>query len=59
MAPRAAGGDFLVLLDFVEAVKKRTEPPINAYDAVTWSCIVPLSEQSLARRGASVEIPDC
>ncbi len=52
------GGDFFVLLDFIASIEKRTEPPIDVYDAVTWSCIVPLSERSLAAGSAPVEIPD-
>ena len=52
------GGDFFALPDFIEAVEQRTEPPIDVYDAVTWSCIVPLSERSLAAGGAPVEVPD-
>jgi len=52
------GGDFFVLLEFIEAIEKRIAPPIDVYDAVTWSCITPLSERSLAEGNAPVEIPD-
>ena len=31
--------------------------PIDIYDAAAWMVITPLSEQSIARQGAAVEIP--
>ncbi len=52
------GGDFFVLLDFIASIEEQTEPPIDVYDAVTWSSITPLSERSLAAGSAPVEIPD-
>jgi len=52
------GGDFFVLLEFVSAVEGRKPPRIDVYDAVTWSAITPLSEQSLAAGNVPVEIPD-
>ncbi|HEX6971659.1 MAG TPA: Gfo/Idh/MocA family oxidoreductase [Limnochordia bacterium] len=52
------GGDFFVLADFVDAVRRGVPPPIDVYDAVTWSSIVPLSELSVARGGAPVAVPD-
>jgi predicted dehydrogenase len=52
------GGDFFVLRDFVQAIETGAPPPIDVYDAVTWSSIMPLSAQSLARGNQPVEIPD-
>ncbi len=52
------GGDFFVLKDFLDAIETGIRPPIDVYDAVTWSSIVPLSAQSVARNGAPVEIPN-
>jgi predicted dehydrogenase len=52
------GGDFFVLQDFIGAIESGTRPPIDVYDAVTWSSIMPLSFESVARGGAPVEIPD-
>ncbi len=51
------GGDYLVLKDFVEAVMNGSRPPIDVYDAVTWSSITPLSVQSVQNNGAPVDIP--
>ena len=52
------GGDFLVLKDFLDAIQTGAHPPIDVYDAVTWSSIMPLSIQSVAQGSVPVEIPD-
>ncbi|TLU96683.1 Gfo/Idh/MocA family protein [Dyadobacter sediminis] len=52
------GIDYFVLRGFVEAIKNKTAPPIDVYDAAVWSAISPLSEMSIARGSAPVEIPD-
>ncbi|MGQ9632491.1 MAG: Gfo/Idh/MocA family protein [bacterium] len=52
------GGDFFVLEDFVDSILNGTKPPIDVYDAVTWSSIFPLSIESVKRGGAPVDIPD-
>ncbi|NPV78653.1 MAG: Gfo/Idh/MocA family oxidoreductase [Firmicutes bacterium] len=52
------GGDFFALQDFVDAILQGTRPPIDVYDAVTWSSIIPLSIESVKKKGAPVEIPD-
>ncbi len=52
------GMDWLVLRAFVESVKNGTKPPIDVYDAAAWMCITPLSEASIAKGSAPVEIPD-
>ena len=52
------GGDFFVLKDFLAAIETGSRPPVDVYDAVTWSSIVPLSAQSVARGGAPVDIPN-
>ena len=51
------GCDYIVMHEFVRAVRSRT-PPQDVYDAVTWSAIVPLSAESVARHGATVPFPD-
>ena len=53
-----AGGDFFVLHQFLEAIRRGGPSPIDVYDAVTWSAVTPLSEISLNEGGRVVEIPD-
>jgi hypothetical protein len=52
------GIDYFVFRGFVEAIKRKTAPPIDVYDAAVWSAISPLSELSVARGSSPVEIPD-
>jgi hypothetical protein len=52
------GGDFFVIEDFVDAIRAGSSPPIDVYDAVTWSVIAPLSEASVAAGGRPVAVPD-
>ena len=52
------GMDWLVLRAFFESVKQEIDTPIDVYDSVLWLAIGPLSEQSLARGGAVIDIPD-
>ena len=52
------GMDFFVLHAFVEALKAKAPMPIDVYDAVTWSAITPLSEQSIADGNRTLDFPD-
>jgi predicted dehydrogenase len=52
------GTDYLELALFVEAVRNRTETPIDVYDSAVMSVIVPLSEESIRKGGAPVACPD-
>ena len=52
------GVDFLTIVEFVDTLLKRKWPPIDVYDGVTWSCITPLSAESLRKGNAPLEIPD-
>jgi len=52
------GGDFMVLDQFVKAVRTKTDVPIDVYDAATWSAISALSGQSIADGNNAVEFPD-
>ena len=52
------GIDWHVLRAFVESYKNGYEPPINVYDAAAWMSISALSEASIAKGGAVVDIPD-
>ncbi|HRH19478.1 MAG TPA: Gfo/Idh/MocA family oxidoreductase [Brevundimonas sp.] len=52
------GMDFFVIHVFIEALKAGTAMPIDVHDAVAWSAITPLSEQSIANGNATVDFPD-
>jgi predicted dehydrogenase len=52
------GGDYVILQQFVKAVRNKTQPPIDVYDAATWSAITSLSEQSVAAKSAPIDFPD-
>ncbi len=59
---KAVGGhggvDYLVFDGFFEAVRNRTQTPIDAYDTAAWMSITPLSEASIACGSMPVAIPD-
>jgi hypothetical protein len=52
------GMDWFVVNAFVEAVKAGDPMPIDIFDAVAWSAITPLSEQSIAEGYRTLEFPD-
>jgi hypothetical protein len=52
------GMDFFVIHAFVEALKRAEPMPIDIYDAVVWSAITPLSEQSIHAGNRTLEFPD-
>lgn len=52
------GMDFFVIHAFVEALKANAPMPIDIYDAVAWSAITPLSEQSIAEGFKTLAFPD-
>jgi predicted dehydrogenase len=52
------GGDFFILDDFLAAIETGRKPAIDVYDAVTWSALMPLSIESVAKGGIPVQIPD-
>lgn len=52
------GSDYFVVEDFVAAARSGARPPIDVYDAATWSSVFGLSCESVARRGAPVPVPD-
>ena len=51
------GGDWFVMKDFIRAVRSGVSP-IDIYDAVAWTSIRPLSEQSIRSGSKPVEVPD-
>ncbi len=52
------GTDYLELSLFLDAVRNGTQTPIDVYDSVVMSSLVPLSEASIAQGSAPVECPD-
>jgi predicted dehydrogenase len=52
------GMDFIMMYDFIEAIKNKDHVPMDCYDAAAWSAISGLSEMSIARGGAVVDFPD-
>ena len=52
------GMDFFVVNAFVEALKAREPMPIDIFDAIAWSVITPLSEQSIAEGFRTLPFPD-
>ena len=52
------GMDFFIIRAFVESIKNNQKPVIDVYDAVSMSCIVPLSEMSIKLNSSSIKIPD-
>lgn len=52
------GIDYFVLRAFIESIKNKVAPPMDVYDAAAWSAISPLSEESIAKGSAPVNIPD-
>ncbi|PIE49389.1 MAG: glycosyl hydrolase [Flavobacteriales bacterium] len=52
------GMDFFVINAFIESAKENITPPLDAYDAATWSAITPLSEASIENNGEPQYFPD-
>jgi predicted dehydrogenase len=52
------GTDYLELELFLNAVRNKTQTPVDVYDSVLMSVICPLSEKSIAEGGSAVQCPD-
>lgn len=52
------GMDWLEFKVFFDALRTRQPMPVDVYDAASWMAVTPLSELSVAKGGAVVEIPD-
>jgi predicted dehydrogenase len=52
------GVDGIMLRLFLEAVRDKKPTPIDVYDSVTMTCLVPLSGDSIAKGSAPVQVPD-
>ena len=52
------GVDLIELGYFAEAVRDKTQTPIDIYESVLMSCVVALSGESIAKGSQPVEVPD-
>lgn len=52
------GMDFIMDWRLIDCLRNGLPLDQDVYDAATWSCILPLSQQSLAKRSSSVDVPD-
>jgi predicted dehydrogenase len=52
------GMDYIMMYDFIDAIRNKKPAPMDCYDAAAWSAISGLSEMSIARGGAAVDFPD-
>lgn len=52
------GCDYIMVHEFLKFVRNNTPPPIDIVDGVTWSAIVPLSIESVAKHGQTLDFPD-
>lgn len=52
------GMDYLEFKIFFEALENDQPMPVDVYDAASWMAVTVLSEMSVARGGAVVDIPD-
>jgi hypothetical protein len=52
------GMDWFVFNAFVESVKQKKQTPIDVYDSLTMSVIMPLSEKSIAEGNTPQKFPD-
>lgn len=52
------GGDYLQFYRLVKALRAGTPLDMDVYDAASWSVICPMTEQSAANRGRTLDFPD-
>jgi predicted dehydrogenase len=52
------GMDFIMDWRLIDCLRNGLPLDQDVYDAAAWSCIVPLSQRSVAKRSSSIDIPD-
>jgi hypothetical protein len=52
------GMDFIMDWRLIDCLRNGLPLDQDVYDAAAWSVIVPLSEKSVKKRGASIDVPD-
>jgi len=50
--------DYLMLYQLTGALRANAAPPMDVYDAATWSALSELTERSVAQNSRTLEIPD-
>lgn len=52
------GMDYFEFVVFADCLKNGKEMPCDVYDAATWMAVTYLSEESIKKGGAPVQVPD-
>lgn len=52
------GMDFLENYRLIQCLREGQPTDMDVYDAATWSCVMELTERSVANRSQSVDVPD-
>ena len=52
------GMDFIEDYRLIQALRKGITPDIDVYDSVVWSSLITLSEESVAKGGQPIKVPD-
>ncbi len=51
------GGDFFIVEDFIEAIRRNEQPELNVYRACEWTAVGLLSALSVTNGGKTMEVP--
>ncbi len=52
------GGDFFIVEDFIEAIRKNEQPELDVYKACEWTAVGLLSNLSVTNNGKTLEVPN-
>jgi hypothetical protein len=52
------GGDYFIVQEFIEAIRRDSAPPIDVYRALDYTVPGLISEQSIAQGGVPLPVPD-
>ena len=52
------GMDFIMDWRLMDCLRNGLPLDLDVYDAASWSCLVPLSQRSVSKKSAAIEIPD-
>ncbi len=52
------GMDYIEDYRLIQCLNEGTQQDLDVYDAAAWSAVAPVSEKSVAQRGASIDFPD-